>query len=91
MFSQKDLDCVDNKYFRILGYNSFCITLQSKNTLHYWHMISQEYGKIRTIEIFHRHRDTGEYHSHGHASTVRKAINSIQSHDQFQLTVRRRR
>lgn len=91
MFSQKDLRSIDRKYFHVLKANYFCMTLQSKNTLHYWHLIDQEYAKAKTIEILHRHRDTGEYHTHSHAPTFNQAIKSIQSHDQFQITVRKRR
>ena len=91
MFSLKDFSSINMRYFKVLKINFFCITLQSNNTLHYWHLIAHDYGQAKSIEILHRHGDSGEYHFHGRACTLKEAINSIKDHDRFQLTVRKRR
>lgn len=89
MFNKSELRLIDESYFIILKVNSFCVTLRSKNTGHYWHIILQEYGRVRRFELWHRHGSEGEYHLHGHAGTIKRILMSIKQHDAFQLNGRR--
>ncbi len=89
MFSQKELK-IDPKYFDIIGRSAFCVTIRSKNTGHYWHILNQDGNNYRSCTIYHRHDNHGSYHRHGHKSTLAKCIEDIKGHDQFQLHGRRK-
>lgn len=41
---------IDGRYFEILQLSGFVISLQSKNTKHYWHICIEELGKIRHLK-----------------------------------------
>ena len=89
MFSPKELN-IDTDYFEIIGYSSFCVTLKSRNTGHYWHIQNVDGKNYRSCKVYHRHKSSGEYHLHGHVGTLRKCISDIKSHDQFQLNGRKK-
>ena len=91
MISQKDMRSVDRRYFNVLDQTGFFLTIQSKNTKHYWHILEQEYGRVKRYVVFHRHGDSGEYHEHGHAGRLDKIVADIKAHDRFQINVRGRR
>jgi hypothetical protein len=88
LFSQKELRGIDHSYFNILQANCFSVTLQSKNTKHYWHIIHQEYPAFKSCQVTHKHNLSDEYHSHRNQPTLEKAIQEIKSHDDFQINVR---
>ena len=39
MFTTDELKSIDRTYFHIINAACYCVTLQSKNTNHYWHII----------------------------------------------------
>lgn len=88
MFKKTELLLVNSVYFILLKLNSFCITLRSKNTGHFWHITVQEYGKVRRFELYHRHKETDEYHLHGHAGSLEALLASIKQHNLFHLNGR---
>lgn len=88
MFTQKELESIDPNYFKIIKASCFCVTLQSKNTRHYWHIIHIEYPSFQTCQIYHNHNKFGPYHQHRNSPTLGKAIQEIQSHDYYQINVR---
>ena len=90
MFTMNELNSIDRQYFRIVGASSYAVTLQSKNTKHYWHIIKIVYPHFTSCNIFHSHHGTWNYHLHGHAPTLQDAVRSIKSHDVFQLNGRKR-
>lgn len=55
MITQKDINSIDRSYFEVLGSNSYCITLRSKNTGHEWHLLYYEYIRRSSFRIYHRH------------------------------------
>lgn len=85
MFTQRELDFIDTNYFRIIQLSGYSITLQSKNTQHCWHILSQCYGNISTCQIHHTHHKYTPYHLHGHAPCISAAIHLIKKHDEYQL------
>ena len=89
MFSPKELN-IDSRYFEIIGRSAFCVTIRSRNTGHYWHIVNADGRNYRSCQIYHRHKSQGEYHLHGHAGTLNKCISDIKSHDIFQLNGRKR-
>ena len=87
MFNQEHLSQIDKQY----------LTIQSRNTGHYWYLHCAGYPTEEALVIFHKHRFSHPYHQHGRANTLRQAIRSIQGHDkwllsekiQFKLSVKR--
>lgn len=55
---------IDGRYFEILQLSGFVISLQSKNTKHYWHICIEELGKIRHFKVYHKHNRNDEFHRH---------------------------
>ena len=89
MFEQKSLDRIDGDYFNIIIADSQDVTIQSRNTGHYWYLHCSEYPTEEALIIFHKHRFEDGYHQHGHARNLRQAIKSIVKHDDYQLNVRK--
>lgn len=89
MFTKKEIASIDTVYFKVLSKSAFQITLQSKNTLHEWHILSREdriHGKvIRLCIISHRHNHSDAFHIHGQSKTLADAMKLIKKHDTFQL------
>ena len=92
MFTKSELASIDREYFTVLSANAYQVTLQSKNTLHEWHIVAREdrvHGKlIRTCIINHRHNRRVGFHPHGSASTLADAMNKIKEHDTLHLNRR---
>ena len=88
MFTQKELRSIDSSYFNIIQASCYCVTLQSKNTKHYWHILHEEYPHFKTCQITHKHNYSDEYHSHRNQPNLAKAIKDIKSHDDYQINVR---
>ena len=78
-----------NGYFRIIGSNAFCITIQSRNTKHFWHIVEQQYNKCRSFSVSHKHNVHDTYHNHGHYKTLDLVVSEIKNHDAFQLRGRK--
>lgn len=89
MFEQKSLDKIDGDYFNIIIADSQDVTIQSRNTGHYWYLHCAGYPTEEALVIFHKHRFKDGYHEHGHARSLRQAIKSIVRHDDYQLNVRK--
>ena len=91
MFTTSDFDSIDRTYFDILKNNEYCITLKSRNTGHFWHIILLEYSGFTSCNILHKHKPDDDYHKHGHAPNLKLAIDDIMSHDEFQLGGRKKK
>ena len=65
MFEQKSLDRIDGDYFNIIIADSQDVTIQSRNTGHYWYLHCSEYPTEEALIIFHKHRFEDGYHKHG--------------------------
>lgn len=88
MFSAKELN-IDSQYFEIIGLSALCVTIRSRNTGHFWHIVNADLNNHRSCRIYHRHQDYGSYHLHGHKRTLKLCLKDIQEHDAFQLNGRR--
>ncbi len=85
MFSEKELN-IDPIYFEIINRNCFVVTLRSRNTGHYWHIVNcDETNYYPTCIIYHKHKTEDLYHLHGQRSTLDLCIKSIYSHDAYVL------
>ena len=90
MFKESELRLIEESYFKLLSCNPFCVTIRSRNTGHFWHIVVKEYKTYRSFEIWHRHGTGGEYHLHGHAGSFEKVLISIREHDEFQRNGRKK-
>lgn len=88
MFTTKELQSIDRSYFNVIQANYISVTLQSKNTKHFWHILHEEYPNFKTCQISHKHNYSDSYHKHRNQPTLKKAIEEIKSHDDYQLNVR---
>ena len=91
MFSEKELNSIDCKYFNIIQAGCYAVTIQSKNTKHYWHIIHESYPTYESCHIEHKHKYSDEYHIHRNQPTLSKAIKEIKKHDKYQLTFRNKK
>ena len=97
MFNQEHLSQIDKQYFNVIMLDGKDVTIQSRNTGHYWYLHCAGYPTEEALVIFHKHRFSHPHHQHGRANTLRQAIRSIQGHDkwllsekiQFKLSVKR--
>ena len=55
MFDEISLKKIDAKYFNIILLDNKDITLQSRNTGHYWYLHCTEYPEEQSLIIFHKH------------------------------------
>ena len=83
MFSVEELACIDSEYFNLVVVDSADITIQSKNTGHYWYLHCTEYPVQESCLIFHKHKYKHPYHKHGKARSLGQAIKGIKKHDQW--------
>ena len=88
MFITKELNDIDCNYFNIIHAGYYCVTLQSKNTNHYWHMIHQQYPTFASCKIQHKHKKSLPFHEQGNAPTLEQAVNKIKEHDFYHLHIR---
>ncbi len=89
MISKKERLMFDAAYFNILLNNGFAISVQSKNTKHYWHIIEEEFDSFRHFKLYHKHNRLDEFHRHRDKKNMAAVVDEIKSHDEFQLNGRR--
>ena len=90
MFDKEHLDKIDRNYFNVIMADDWDVTIQSRNTGHYWYLHCAGYPTEEALVIFHKHRFSRPYHQHGRANTLRQAIRSIQGHDEWQMNGKHR-
>lgn len=89
MFDTEQLKAIDSSYFIIIIVDDYDITIQSRNTGHYWYLHSTDAPVDAACVIFHKHKYSHPYHQHGRARTLRQAVRSIRGHDLYQMNGRR--
>ena len=89
MFHERDMGMLDKSYFNIVLVGDYDVTVQSKNTGHFWYIHNAEFPEVNACIIFHKHRASYPYHRHGEARNLRQAIRKIKGHDVFQMNDRR--
>ena len=90
MFDSDQLTAIDAEYFNVITVDEYDVTLQSRNTGHYWYLHCTGVSGEAACIIFHKHKYCHPYHQHGHGNSLRQAIRSIQSHDRWQMNGRKR-
>lgn len=85
------LNVIDKGYFNIIiASNTDDITLQSKNTGHYWYFHFTGVSGDRAYIVYHKHKFSHPYHQHCYCNSLKQVISSIQSHDLWVLRGRKR-
>lgn len=88
MFTYKELHLIDKGYFKVLRYpveDNF-IEIQSKNTKDSWIIQRRNtaYSEYPII-LYHKHPGQKYYHQHWQCYKISQCIQSIESHDKYQL------
>lgn len=89
MFKVEDLQILDQKYFNLILVNDQDVTIQSKNTGHYWYLHCTDYPREGNLVCFHKHEFRHPYHQHSKESSLRRAVRNIKSHDKWQIKGRK--
>ena len=53
MFTEEELQSIDTKYFMMITVDPYDVTIQSRNTGHYWYLHSTGYPTEGSCIIFH--------------------------------------
>lgn len=91
MFTLKDIQNLDNTYFNIIKISEYDVEIQSSNIGHVWLLHSPINDEEGSCIIFHKHHIKHQYHRHGTAGNMAKAVRSIKLHDKWQLEGRMKR
>lgn len=91
MINAEELGLIESDYFNKIGTSGFSITIQSKNTHHYWHIVEESFSHFRHFKVYHKHKPEDEYHRHPDKGSLKEVITEIQSHDRFQMNGRKMR
>ncbi len=83
MFTTSDINLINKSYFKTIKVNAYAVTLLSRNTKHYWHIIAQDYSTCSAYVIYHRTIDYGEYHYQCSRATFATCLRYIKGHDRY--------
>lgn len=72
MFDTRQLEKINPQYFNIIMLSEHDVTVQSRNTRHYWYLHNTDYPKEGNCVIFHKHKASHPYHLYGRAECYRK-------------------
>lgn len=90
MISQEELQMIDNQYFNVIQKSCFIISLQSKNTKHYWNIVEEEFPHFRHFKVYHKHNQSDEFHRHRDRGNLSLVLQDIIDHDIFQMKGRKK-
>lgn len=90
MITEKEKKLFDTEYFNILLINGVAISVQSKNTKHYWHIEEEEFAHFRHFKLYHKHNRSDEFHRHRDRKNMAAVIDEIKGHDKFQMNGRKK-
>lgn len=89
MFDTKQFEKINPQYFNIIMLSEHDVTVQSRNTGHYWYLHNTDYPSEGNCVIFHKHKEPHPYHLHGGAETLLQAVQRIMRHDEWQINGRK--
>lgn len=78
MFRETELEMIDSSYFNVICKDEKDVTIQSRNSKHWWYLHSAEACENGACVIYHKHKFTHPYHQHGKAINLNKAMRQIQ-------------
>lgn len=89
MFDTKQFEKINPQYFNIIMLSEHDVTVQSRNTEHYWYLHNTDYPSEGNCVIFHKYKAPHPYHLYGRAETLLQAVRSIMRHDEWQINARK--
>lgn len=89
MFDTRQFEKINPQYFNIIMLSEHDVTVQSRNTGHYWYLHNTDYPSEGNCVIFHKHKASHPYHLHGRAGTLTQAVSGIKKHDKWQMRGRK--
>ncbi len=86
MIETEDINAIDQGYFELINISEYYITIQSRNTGHFWHLLERVANDHRTFVISHRHGGSGPYHLQQTRSkpSIEACCDYIKDHDAYQ-------
>lgn len=91
MYTVDEIKAIDRNYFNIITKGDTDVTIQSKNTGHWWYLHNSGYPLDGSTVIYHKHSFQYPYHDHGRADSLQSALDDIIDHDQWHLNGRVKR
>lgn len=86
MFTQKDIQLLEQPYFQVIRKTFDFYEIQSRNTRHCWIISKYPLPDPKPVRLYHKHTiKTAYYHNHACAFHVEHAIRIIKSHDDYLL------
>lgn len=85
MFNVEALKYLEPVYFNIIIADAYDVTSISRSTGHYWHIHSTKRARACACVIFHKHTFSHPYYYLGSSNGLKQTIQSIQSHDYWQM------
>ncbi len=89
MFTDEELKNIDSKYFNIIVLDGLDVTIQSRNTGHWWYLHSTGTEGRNAVVVFHKWQYRHPFHRQCMASSLRQALKGIRDHDRFQMNGRK--
>ncbi len=89
MSDKRQFQKITSQYFNIIMLSELDVTVQSRDTGHYWYLHNTDYPKEGNCVIFHKHKASHPYHLHGRADTLSQAVRSIKTHDKWHMRGRK--
>lgn len=86
LFTQSEKKLLESGYFTIIREEEKLIEVRSKNRGHCWMIFKKTYDRDKPVILYHEHKFNDEwYHEHWKTYTVKSAVASIKSHDEYVL------
>lgn len=85
MFTDEELQKIDPKYFNVIVLDGLDVTIQSRNTGHWWYLHCTGCEGRNAVVVFHKWKACHPYHRQCMARSLRQAVKGIQRHDEWQM------
>lgn len=76
--------------YLLIESSPFIIVVQSKQSQHYWKIMSTEISGINKFVLFHSHHGNNDYHQHKVYDTLEDVFDEMKRHDIYQVEKRSR-
>ncbi len=87
MITNRDIHFINLGYFEILRRTDDYIEIMSKNTRHCWIIHKHKFNDNMKVYLYHKHKQKQPYyHRHWQTYSVKRAVESIISHDNYVIS-----
>lgn len=85
LYREEDLQDIDPDYFSIITKSEHDVTLQFRNTGHWWYLHCTDYPTNGFTLIYHKHQFGHSFYEHYRKKTLQQAVKSIKEHDSWMI------